>query len=490
MGNVGIVLILIYTIALLVIANKGIRGGKADSGSTRKYFLGGGNGTLVLVFSIVASGGSAWLFQGGPASVYANGISWLTLCVIWSMTYYVMYGYLGPRGYALSKTHGFVTTGEMYERFYGNHVLPVFVGVLQVLALIPTTIAQMKGMGLAIELLTDGKIPHVAGVFFAALVIVLYCTAGGFGSLSLVDTVQGIMFTAIIWFGLITLFAVSGGSLSGIFSAIAEKNPRALLYATEKDAYWTFWMALSYCVVQSIGNLAHPVQWQRFFSAKSGKHLKKMATFLAPVYGIVVLAATLTVGLFINAFDLSTTTPENAFQTLMGNINPVFGLIVGMGIIAAAMSTAAGSLFSASSIGTMNILRSLKPDMEDKKLQRVGKILIVLFALFCSWQALSTGTSITLLMALGLSLLAGAVLPLSGLFFWKRATAAGSIAGIIALLGSMVYFNWFNPNFLGIYAGCWALGCGVAVFVVVSLFTEPVSDEQRERFLAPIRRER
>lgn len=487
MGYVGIILIVVYTVALLIVANKGLKNNKKGEDSTRGYFLGNGNGTLVLVFSIVASGGSAWLFQGGPASVYANGISWLTLCVIWSMTYYVMYGYLGPRGYALSKKHGFVTTGEMYEKFYGNSVLPIFVGILQVCALIPATIAQMKGMGLAIEMLTDGKVPYVVGVFFSALVIVLYCTAGGFSSLALVDTIQGIMFTVIIWFGLITLFIVAGGSIGDMFATIAERNPQALLYATDKTAYWTFGMALSYCVVQSIGNLAHPVLWQRFFSAKSGKNLKKMAKFLAPVYGILVLAATLTVGLFINAFDISATTPENAFQTLMGNINPIFGLIVGMGIIAAAMSTAAGSLFSASSIATMNILRSLNPKMGDAKLNKLGKVLIVVFALFCSWQALSTGTSITLLMALGLSLLAGAVLPLSGLFIWKRATAAGSIAGIVALLGSMIYFNWFNSDLFGIYSGCWALGCGVIVFIVVSLFTKPIPKEKREEFLAPLK---
>lgn len=213
-----------------------------------------------------------------------------------------------------------------------------------------------------------------------------------------------------------------------------------------------------------------------------------MATFLAPVYGIVVLAATLTVGLFMNAFDLSTTTPENAFQTIMGNIHPIFGMIIGMGIIAAAMSTAAGNLFSASSITTMNVLKAVKPDLEDTKLSKLGKVLTVIFALFCSWQALSTSTSVTLLMALGLSLLAGAVFPLSGLFLWKRATAVGSIAGIAVLLGSMVYFNWFNPDLLNIYSGGWALGCGAVVFIVVSLLTKPVSEEARAAFLAPIRK--
>lgn len=346
----------------------------------------------------------------------------------------------------------------------------------------------MKGMGLAIEMLSGGKISFMAGVFFAALVIVLYSTAGGFSSLTMVDTIQGMMFTIIIWFGLIVLFVASGASISGIFAAIAEKNPKALLYATDKSAYWTFAMALSYCVVQSIGNLAHPVLWQRFFSAKSGKHLIKMAKFLAPVYGILVLAATLTVGLFINAFDLSATTPENAFQTIMGNIHPVFGLIIGMGIIAAAMSTAAGSLFSASSIATMNILHSIKPELKDEELSKLGKILIVLFALFCAWQTMHTGTSITLLMALGLSLLAGAVYPLIGLFFWKRATAAGSMAGIVALLGTTIYFNWFNPNLLGVYSGCWSLVCGAIVYVAVSLMTKPVSEEQRAEFLSPLNR--
>ena len=108
MAFLGIALFLIYVVGLLVVAWRGSQVQKKSGGSSRTYFLGTGSGTAIILFSIVASGGSAWLFQGGPAAVYKNGISYLSICVMWSLSYYILYGYLAPRGHALGKAHGLV----------------------------------------------------------------------------------------------------------------------------------------------------------------------------------------------------------------------------------------------------------------------------------------------------------------------------------------------------------------------------------------------
>ena len=483
MSYIGIAVVLIYSAALLYAAHTGNKRQKKASASS--YFIGTGSGTLAILFSIVASGGSAWLFQGGPAAVYSNGISYLSVCVIWSLTYYVLYGWLAPRGHALGKAHNVVTLGEMYEKYYSSRSLAVIVGVMQIIAMVPGCIAQTRGMGLAIEVLSGGIIPGNVAIVFSALVIVFYCTAGGFGSLVRVDTVQGIMFTVIIWVCLVAVFIANGTDISGMFDAIESANPDALVYPST-GAYWAFGYAFTYALLQAIGNMAQPLLWQRFFAAKSGLHLKRMSTFLAPVYGILVLAATLFIGLCLNAFPIDGVSVDNAYQTVMGNIHPLLGLLVGMGIIAAAMSTAAGQMFTISSVATMGVIHALKPDVSDQKLKLIGRIIIVVIAVFSVLQAMQTSTPISELAIIGISLYAGGAFPLIGMFIWKRATAAGCSAGILAMLISAIYFYFINPNFLGLFSGIWSLLCGAVVFVTVSLFTKPVDDRLRVEFMRPI----
>lgn len=487
MAYIGITFLLVYVVGLLLVAWRGSKAHKKSGGSSRSYFLGTGSGTAIILFSIVASGGSAWLFQGGPAAVYKNGISYLSVCVMWSLSYYILYGYLAPRGHALGKAHGLVTLGAMFESYYDSRLLAILVGLMQLIALIPSCIAQTKGMGLAIELLSGGIIPRNFAIAFAALVIVLYCTSGGFGSLVRVDAVQGVMFTLIILMGLVGVFVSTGQTLTGLFDQIEANNPEALIYPTDRSAYWAAGFGITYALSQTIGNMAQPILWQNFFAAKSGEHLRQMSRFYVWVHGIVVLLVTLFIGLCFNVYNLEGVSADNAFQTILGNMHPILGLIVGMGIIAAAMSTAAGALFTMSSVATMGIVHAIKPNIEDKKLKQIGRILVVGIAVFSVYEALQTSTPISELAIIGISLYAAGALPLLGMFVWKRATAAGACAGIAAMLVSSIYFYWVNPNMLGIFSGTWALLTATVVFVFVSLFTKPIDPLYRERFMAPIR---
>lgn len=481
-GTIGIILLAVYMGTMLYAGYRGTKNSSTET--TNGLFLGTGSGTIVLVFGILASGSSAWMFQGGPATVYSNGVSWMTICVIWTFTQYILTGYFGPRGFALSKKHKFVTLGEMFEKYYNNGLLPFMLGVLQVLALIPTTIAQLKGMGLAIEVMSEGKIPFGAGIIVSGTVILLYCTSGGFGSLAIVETVQGMIFTAVIWIALIVIL-VTGGGFAGIFNKVAANNPSVLVYEVDSSMYWWIGMALTFSITQFIGNVSHPMYWQRYFSAKSGKKLIENTKYLSLAGAAAVLFPALLIGLMFNAFTFDGNA-ENAFQVILGQVHPILGLLVGLGIMAAAMSTAAGAVVSASSIFTMNLLRPILKNTPDSKLSKIGRGLISVFVVICSFEAYNTSTNITMLLAMSIGLLGGAIFPITGVFFWKRATGTGAVAAIICLLAATAYFNFFNPNPLGIFSGAWSMMIGAVVFMIVSLLTKPVPEMDRKAFLMPL----
>jgi SSS family solute:Na+ symporter len=91
-----------------------------------------------------------------------------------------------------------------------------------------------------------------------------------------------------------------------------------------------------------------------------------------------------------------------------------------------------------------------------------------------------------LLVTVGLVALAGTaqvMVPTLGALFWKRSTTTGAIAGLI--VGITLVICWSLPFIPmtppGIFAfgggGLLALLINLTVFIVVSLFTEPRSEE-------------
>ena len=69
-----------------------------------------------------------------------------------------------------------------------------------------------------------------------------------------------------------------------------------------------------------------------------------------------------------------------------------------------------------------------------------------------------------------------------GVFCWPRATKAGAIAGLVAgvIVVALCNFVWSNP--CNIHAGIWGLMINFPVFIIVSLCTEPASEDTLRKF--------
>jgi len=488
-ATLSMIFIAIYSIFILLVAFK-LGYSKETVSTSTGYFIGKGTKTFVLVFSTAAAGYSTWVFQGAPASVYSNGVGWMMVVVVWLMTIQFNIGYFGPRGWRLSKHHQFITIGEMLDRYYQSkrHIMNILIGALQIIALVPSSMAQIKGMGLAISNITEGIIPFWAAALYVCLLVGIYCFVGGFGSLSLVDTAQGLMFVTIVWGCVGAVLLHIGGGLGSLYDILEAYNEQLLLFATSRSAYWTFSMAVTFPVMQVLGGMAQPVFWQRFFAAKSGTILVKSSRMLIVLYSLGVIIPATTVGIAGNAFSfLNYSSPDNVFQTLMTYIHPFWGIAVTIGILAAGMSTVAGSLVASSSILTMDVIRPLTSNTNDEFTRKTGKGMVLLLTVVSYLLALYTPASITMLLAISLSILAMVVLPLSGLFFWKRASHQGAMAGMIVGMIALVYFTFINPHYLSVFGGFWGFAFGVVTFVAVSLMTKPVSSEHRDAFLKPLK---
>ena len=486
-GVFGVVILALYVVLLLFLSFSKGRAKKGES--SKDYFVGSGAATLLLVFSMMAAGSSAWTFQGAPASVYNNGITWGLFCMLWMVVIHVTAsGVCGTRARILGQYHGFYTMGDMFMDYYDSKALPIILSILQLCALVPATMAQVKGTGLAVEIMTDGKVSYEVGVCLTVLVIILYVTGGGFESLMLVDTIQGMIFISIIWLSLVVIGVSVHGDFGTLMAAAEARNPLMFHYATEKGQYWVWTMALTFPLAQVCGGIAHPAFWQRFFGAKSGQQLKNNAKWQVFIYTFGMMFPVVLLGMFAAGFDMEIKTAENAVQMMMASISPVFGVLIGRGIVCAAMSTAAGNVFAASNIAAVNVVAPIAKNLSDKQVKRSGQVILVVFAILSGALALRPVTSITLLLGLQLSLQGGALFPLAGILLWKRATKVGSIAGIAGLFVTTCYLSFFasNANPLGIYSGFWGLIVGTLVFVVVSLVTKPVSAEHREAFLVPL----
>jgi cation/acetate symporter len=161
--------------------------------------------------------------------------------------------------------------------------------------------------------------------------------------------------------------------------------------------------------------------------------------------------------------------------------------MVAAGGLAAALSTADGLLVViASAIAHDVYYRTVNPKASVQRRVFLGKIMILVGAGVAALLALPRLALIAQMVAWAFSLAAASFFPVLLLgIFWKRANAAGCIAGIIGGLAVTIFYmamNYTNPffNVLGIShlgAGLFGMIAAFALIIGVSLATQPPPKE-------------
>jgi cation/acetate symporter len=187
----------------------------------------------------------------------------------------------------------------------------------------------------------------------------------------------------------------------------------------------------------------------------------------------------------------------------IGGLPYVISGMVAAGGLAAALSTADGLLLTiANALSHDLYYKMIDPNAPTDRRVMISKILLLVVALAAAYTAYSVYVTkqadILFLVSAAFSFAAAGFFPALVLgIFWKRATAAGAVLGMLAGFGITLYYMasnhaWMRTIFgvtdpvslwygiLPISAGVFGVPVGFAVIILVSLFTPAPNKEVQE----------
>lgn len=482
--NLAIWGIIIYFILASVIAIMSRRGNRSDMAG---FFLGGRNMNGILsALSYSATTYSAFMMVGLAGLTYQGGVGALGFEIVY-FTGVSLVILFGPRFWRAGKKYGYVSPSEMIGGRYESKTAAASVSIVSCLFLIPYCAVQLAGVGYLLQGITDNAIPFTAGVVFATVMAILFSYTAGIRSVIWTDSLQAIIM--IITSTIVVLMVVQGlGGFGKFFENLETSRPDSL--SVPGNDYFDFLTFLGLTLPWFFFSLSNPQVSQRLFMPSSLKGLRQMLigflifgfiyTFVSVLWGFSALQ------MFPNLETADLATPQLLSSDL---VPPILGVIVMVGILAAAVSTIDSIMLTLSSMFARDVYGNSKSKPSDRQQLKVAKMVIPVIAVLALAFAELELNLIAVLSVAASSGLIVAVPSFFGTFFWKRGTAAGVISSVSvgAVLVLAVEFTGVKP--LGLASGIWGLLVSAAVFVGVSLVTKRPK-EKANTFLNIMKEER
>lgn len=475
--SIGAYLLVALTIAVLS------RQGKV--GDMSGYFLGNRqmNG-FVSALSYSATTYSAFMLVGLAGLTYAGGVGALGFEIIYFAGVSLVAIY-GPKFWAVGRKFGYVTPSEMLGHRYNSKAVAVAVAIFSCLFLIPYSAVQLSGVGYLLEGMTNGGISFTSGVLLATALAVLFSYVAGIRSVMWTDSLQALMM--IVVSTLVALMVVYRlGGFATLFETLATDHPQSL--TVPGNGLFSFVTFLGLTIPWFFFSLSNPQVSQRLFMPASLKSMRQMLLGFM-IFGFIYTLVSVTWGFSALVAFPDLENPDLATPALLASqhIPPVLGVLVMVGIMAAAISTIDSILLTLASMLSRDVYANLKRGASEKRQLLIGKLVIPVIALLALGFAELELDLIAILSVAASSGLVVMVPAIIGAFYWKRGTAAGVLASIIGtgLLVMLIYAK--GNSLLGLPAGIWGIPAATLLFVVVSLMTQAPL-ERAERFMQVSRR--
>ncbi|WP_083941647.1 sodium:solute symporter family protein [Salinicola socius] len=442
------------------------------------YFLGNRqmNG-FVSALSYSATTYSAFMMVGLAGLTYAGGVGAFGFEIVYFAGVSLV-AIFGPKFWAVGKRFGYVTPSEMLGHRYGDRKVAVATAIASCLFLIPYAAVQLAGVGYLLAGMSGGAISFTTGVVVSTVLAILFSYIAGIRSVMWTDSLQALFM--IVASTLVALLVVhSLGGFAELFDTLATEHPASL--TVPGPGLFSFTTFLGLTIPWFFFSLSNPQVSQRLFMPASLKSMRQM------LIGFLIFGFLYTVVSVLWGFSALVAFPDLAQSdlatpTLLASehVPPVLGVIVMVGILAAAVSTIDSIMLTLSSMLSRDVYANIATAASEATQLKVGKwvlpVIAILAFLFAELQ-LSLIAVLSVAASTGLVVVVPAII---GAFYWKRGTAAGALASIVigGLVVIALYLSGAKP--LGLPAGIWALPVAVALFVIVSLLTRPNRESASE----------
>ncbi|RLQ22184.1 sodium/proline symporter [Seongchinamella sediminis] len=443
-------------------------------GSRHDYYLADSSVSPWLVgLSAVATNNSGYMFIGVIGYTYVTGFAAFWLMIGWIAGDFLGSLLVHSRLRAATERTGEVSYAGVLANWYGgaNNQLQKVIGAVSLLFLLAYAGAQLVAGSKALHVLFGW--PESTGAILGAVLVTLYCFAGGIRASIWTDAAQS--FVMIV--AMAVLFYVATSAMGG---------PAASLAAMDAIPGFTDWfpadlllpgfggMALFVLgwMFAGLSVIAQPHVMVRFMSLDSSGHMRRARIWYYLWFTAFYSLATC-VGLLSRIYlgDTASFDAELALPTMSLELLPpaLVGLILA-GIFAATMSTADSLILSCSATITHDLLPHR---IEQTLLIKAATVVITASALAL---ALINSQSVFSLVIMSWSALASAFAPLLlALCLDWRPSQVLSLSALATGLATALLWRWLGLEQY-IYEGLPGIIAGLAVLGPAGLHRSP---EQR-----------
>ena len=470
---------------LAVTLGVGLVAGRRASRSVQGFVAGDRDfGLLVMYFITGATVFSAFAFLGGPGWAYSRGAAAfyiLTYGVLGMAPWYAM----GPRVAALGRRFGFVTQAQLLVGRFPSRGLSAMLAVLTLAAFVPYVTIQMRGAGIVIEAVTDGRIPLAAGAAVAYAIVLVYVLSSGVSAVGWTNTFQGVVMLVIAWaLGIYLPYRLYGG-VGPMFEQIMEARPELLSLPglTGSGEPWS-WGAYSTAILASaIGVTMWPHLFMKAYTARNDTIIRR-TVILFPTFQLFLIPVFL-IGFAGVLFPQSPDQPDFILPFLILR-SELPALVVGLfcaGALSASMSTGDALLHGAASVVVEDGVQPFWK-LSDGGQRLLMRILVVLVGAVAYLFALVEGISLVDLLLASYGIICQYMPAMLAALYWRRATTAGVVSGLLAGSAVSVFF-FLQPELkpFGMHEGILGLMVHIPVLLAVSLRGKPQDDEHVEGYL-------
>ncbi len=488
--NTTIVLVS-FSIYTAIIIGVGLYSNRYARRSDEDYFLAGRSLNKWLAgLSASASSESGWVTLGLVGWAFTEGVKAYWILPGCLLGFIFNWFVIARRMRRRARDVDAVTVPDFFA-FHFRERYPIIrsLAVLVILvAMFLYVAAQFAAAGKAVAATFD--VDYRVGVLLGGVIVLIYTVSGGFRAVCWTDFLQALlMVLTLVVFPLYLIFTAGGyGFIAESFRQGADTQ-NLLVFIPEVGgiAFIGFLLGAGALGI-NFGYPGQPHVLVRFMALRDDSEAVG-GGIIAVIWGAMVYWGAVTVGLFARAFTIQGDTwarPMTENPDIYGELGLVLaamnllpailsGLVLAA-ILAAICSTADSQLLVAASAGANDLYSRLVQSARGKSHMLVNRLVVFVLGLGAMLAVLNQEVRVyKFVLTYGWAILGAAFGPQIVLtLWWKRATYAGSVAGMATgFLAAILWKQLYNADETGIeiYNLPIAFVLALAVNVVVSLLT-------------------
>jgi SSS family transporter len=453
-----------FLVFLAIFVAIGVSSVLRSRGTKQDYYLASNDVPASLVgLSAVATNNSGYMFIGVIGYTYMTGLAAVWLMVAWLLGDYLASTFIHARLRQATVQNDESSYAGVLGNWYGQKDLALqrLVALLSLVFLMAYAGAQLVAGSKALHVLLDW--PHYAGAIIGAVMVTLYCFAGGIRASIWTDAAQSV----VMMIAMATLLVVATLSVGGIGGAVSQMQQVPGFLALFPDdlilpglaggmMFVLGWMFAGFSVI------GQPHIMVRFMALNKQGRMRQARLWYYVWFTTFYCMAT-AVGMLSriylgdpSAFDAELALPTMAVELLP----PVFVGMVLAGIFAATMSTADSLVLNCSAAVTHDLIPQ---NIENTRILKFTTVVMVLIALL--W-ALSSSESVFSLVIFAWSGLGSAFAPLLILLaLGFRPCQRASIVAMMTGLGVALVWRFLGWH-AAVYEGLPGIISGLLVLTV------------------------